>query len=350
VKIDLSLLRRYEEVTEYYAKSWRDIRPWGILRAVRSHDAVFCWFASWHSLLPVLFARLWGKPSIVVTGGYDVANEPDIGYGSQCGGLRQWVARAVIRHASLLVANSEAACREVVQNGHARPEKVRLVYHGIAPFTTAGPRVRGDQVLTVGDVSRGNLWRKGLLPYVRAARFLPNYRFLVAGEYRDNAIEVLRAEAPPNVEFLGRVSDDQLASLFLTSKVYVQASRHEGFGMSLAEAMLGECIPVVTKVGALPEVVGETGVYIENQAPEEIAKGIKLALELGEDRRKLARIRVQEMFSLEQRELGLLATVEGLVQEYPNGFVDGSSRLGLTARSITSAVRTQKGRRGRSAG
>jgi glycosyltransferase involved in cell wall biosynthesis len=326
VKIDLSLLRRYEEVTEYYAKSWRDIRPWGILKAVRSHHAVFCWFASWHSLLPVLFAHLWRKPSIVVTGGYDVANQPDIGYGSQRGGVRQWVARAVIRHASLLVANSKSACREVIQNGRAQPEKVRLVYHGIAPFTAAGSAKGREHVLTVGDVSRGNLWRKGLLPYVRAARLLPNYRFIIAGEFRDDAIEVLRAEAPPNVEFLGRVSDDQLASLFLTSKVYVQASRHEGFGMSLAEAMLGGCIPVVTKVGALPEVVGETGVYIEDQAPEEIAKGIKLALELGEDRRKLARTRVQEMFSLEQRDLGLLATVEGLMQEYRGGLLSVAVR------------------------
>ena len=262
----------------------------------------------------------------MVTGGYDVANQPDIGYGSQCGGLRQWVARAVIRHASLLVANSKSACREVVQNGRAQPEKVRLLYHGIAPFAAAGSARRGDYVLTVGDVSWGNLWRKGLLPYVRAARLLPNYCFFVAGEYRDDAIEVLRAEAPPNVKFLGRVSDDQLSSLFLTSKVYVQASRHEGFGMSLAEAMLGGCIPVVTKVGALPEVVGQTGIYIEDQAPEEIAKGIKLALELGEDRRKLARKRVQEMFSLEQRELGLLAAVEGLVQEYPNGLLSMAVR------------------------
>ena len=61
----------------------------------------------------------------------------------------------------------------------------------------------------------------------------------------------------------------------------MQASLHEGFGLSLAEAMLAGAVPVVTSAGALPEVVGDTGVTIAEPTPAAVAGGVRAALELG---------------------------------------------------------------------
>ena len=82
---------------------------------------------------------------------------------------------------------------------------------------------------------------------------------MLAGEWWDGTGERLAADAAPNVRVTGRLSDEDLDALFASSAVYVQASLHEGFGLSLAEAMLAGAVPVVTSAGALPEVVGETG-------------------------------------------------------------------------------------------
>src|SRR5437867_6368374 len=93
VLVDRDLLAERYTVTECYEASWRRLRPLSVRRAVKAHDVVFCWFASWHSFAPVLFARCHGKPSIVVIGGYDTANVPQAGYGSQRGGARRFLSR-----------------------------------------------------------------------------------------------------------------------------------------------------------------------------------------------------------------------------------------------------------------
>src|SRR5271157_2828168 len=86
------LARNYETTVRYEPSPWK-LNVINIWNQVRSHDLVFCWFASWHSFLPVLAAWIQKKPSVVVVGGYDVANIPQAGYGSQRSGLKKYLAR-----------------------------------------------------------------------------------------------------------------------------------------------------------------------------------------------------------------------------------------------------------------
>ena len=91
------------------------------------------------------------------------------------------------------------------------------------------------------------------------------------------------------------------------AKVYVQVSAHEGFGCSLAEAMLCECVPVVTNKGAIPEVVGDTGFYVPYGDLKATAEAIKEALK--SDRGKEARERIKRMFPVEKREEKLVSLI-----------------------------------------
>src|SRR5438034_7161352 len=113
VVIDLKLLQERWPVEERYEQR-RRVNPTSVMRSVWNSSLVFCWFASWHSLLPVFFSRILNKPSVVVVGGYDTANLPEANYGSQRGGLRRWVSRAIINMATQLVVNSESARKEAI--------------------------------------------------------------------------------------------------------------------------------------------------------------------------------------------------------------------------------------------
>ncbi|MEA2418236.1 MAG: hypothetical protein QOE60_442, partial [Thermoleophilaceae bacterium] len=129
-------------------------------------------------------------------------------------------------------------------------------------------------------------------------------------KWLDDAVEELRAVAPSNVEFTGWVSDEQLHDLYRRAGAYVQASRHEGFGLAVAEAMLAGCVPVVMNATAMPEVVGDAGVLIESQRPEEVAEGVRRALALGADANRSARERIVTTFPMESRRDGILRVVD----------------------------------------
>ena len=88
--------------------------------------------------------------------------------------------------------------------------------------------------------------------------------------------------------------------MYRRASVYVQASRHEGFGLAVAEAMLAGCVPVVMNVTAMPEVVGDAGVLIDSQRPEDVAAGVRRALELGPEAGARARERILTAFPMRE--------------------------------------------------
>ncbi len=136
-------------------------------------------------------------------------------------------------------------------------------------------------------------------------------KFFLVGAWLDDSIEYLKSIASPNVTFTGFLSDERLLDLLRKTSVYVQASTHEGFGCSLAEAMLCGCVPVVSDRGAIPEVVGDSGIYVSPLEAETVAKGIReatLVTTLG----ARARNRVATLFPLEHRRRQLLESVEDM--------------------------------------
>ena len=78
---------------------------------------------------------------------------------------------------------------------------------------------------------------------------------------------------------------------------------------SLAEAMSYNCIPVITKTGGMPEVIGELGFMADGDNISQIVSQIKAALNT--HRSDVLRKRVIDNFSLKRREESLLKIING---------------------------------------
>jgi len=312
IELDQRLLAERFDVHEIYQPG-RFSDPRVVLRELLAADVVVGWWASWHTFLPFTLAWLLRKPSLLIVGGFDTAAEPEFNYGFQLGGPRAWLSRLAMRSARILMTNSEYSREEIHRNIGIPPEQVRLVYHGIPDISLpAGePAPQRPIALTVGIVDRTNLDRKGIRVFVQAAAHVPDVNFVVAGKIVPDAGAELERIAGGNVRVTGWLEDAELESLLQQGRVYVQASKHEGFGVSVAEAMLARCVPVVTRAGVLPEVVGDTGILLDDDSPEAVALGVREALQL--DLGDAARRRVLEHFSVEQRRAGLFALLDELV-------------------------------------
>jgi glycosyltransferase involved in cell wall biosynthesis len=309
VAVDREILaERYDVEDLYQPGRWPN--PLAVMRGVLRADVVFGWWASWHTFFPITLAWLLRKPAVLIVGGFDTANMPDIGYGYQQGGLRRVASRWIMRRARRLVTNSRYSLSEIERNTPIPPSRVRVIHHGVPDPFGGPPGEKEREALTVGAINHTTLVQKGQIAFVEAAKRLPEVRFTFAGKWLDDSVDQLRERAGDNVDFTGWLSDDELQAAYRRAAVYVQASRHEGFGLAVAEAMLAGCVPVVMNVTAMPEVVGDAGVLIDSQAPEAVADGVRRALGLGPDAAARARERILTEFPMARRRDGILSVVQ----------------------------------------
>jgi glycosyltransferase involved in cell wall biosynthesis len=171
----------------------------------------------------------------------------------------------VVRAAARLIAVSEFTKREVAGLLGVPEEKIRVVPNAVEDvFVPEGPRARGDYVLAVGTLEpRKNLAR------IAAA---------VDGELRVvGARGWGGVEPPPNVTWLGDISDEDLAAEYRGASCLVYASLYEGFGIPVAEALACRC-PIVTSAGtAMAEVAGSDATYVDPTDVDSIREGIARA-------------------------------------------------------------------------
>jgi glycosyltransferase involved in cell wall biosynthesis len=147
-----------------------------------------------------------------------------------------------------------------------------------------------------------------LIPYkridlaVRACTEL-GLPLIVGGEGRDRA--ALEATAGPTVQFVGRVSDEELGNLLAHCRAFIFPG-YEDFGISPVEAQAaGRPVIAYAAGGALDTVKdGETGLFFHKQTPEALADAIRRLNSIDFD--PVAIRRNAERFSVDRfkRELG----------------------------------------------
>ena len=271
VKTDFEILSSEHEVTKYQFKPVRGILKTAIqlikqkiflLINIWKFDAVFVWFADYHSFLPILFAKLLRKKSFVVIGGYDVANIPELKYGSLSSPLRKKLTLLSIRNASLcipVVENLEKKLKEI-----APKAKAKTIYTGYQFDLKANSDLNYEReklVLTVSITNnRQRFLIKGLDRFRELAEKLPEFQFCAIGVLEE--AESLFDPLPKNLVLLPPLKQDELTGYYLKASFYAQFSRSEGLPNALCEAMLYGCIPLGIDVGGIPTAIENKGLVM----------------------------------------------------------------------------------------
>jgi glycosyltransferase involved in cell wall biosynthesis len=278
-------------------------------------DLSFIWFAGGHAFLAVLLCKLFRKKSLIVVGGFDVANVPEINYGRFTQGwTKRFSTKLALEYANKVLVVDPSLKEDAIRNAKIDGHNIDYLPTG---YDSERFKPGGDKenlVITVGYVSASVIQRKGFDTFVKAASSLPDARFLLIGKPIDESQDSLKKLAPENVDFTGFVSDDELLRYYQRAKVYCQLSAYEGLPNALCEAMLCECVPVGTKRNGIPTAIGETGYYVPYGEPVATAEAIAKALQAPKDLGRKARERIMRIFPDERREMGLVQAINAVTQ------------------------------------
>jgi len=314
---DAQLLSHDFEVELHSYRGWTSILK--LRRQINASDLVFVWFAGRHSAAAAFLARLRGLPLVIVIGGYEAVWIPEIKYGIRPGSASHRILRWILASARLVLTVSEHTSRGMLTSLPDLPNQTRMIYNGVStshfnPGTT-GSRV---SVLCVGMIAAHTITTKGWDLYWEAAAAMPDVSFIAVGPTSDDAARRFVNHRPANLTWLGPLHGPELVSAYQQASVYFQGSWHESFSLSVAEAMACGCIPVVTRVGALPEVAGDVGFYLADRTVPSAVSAIRAALQAPPEYRLRARDRIVSNFSAERRGELLRAEIWRVLGEQGN--------------------------------
>lgn len=175
------------------------------------------------------------------------------------------------------------------------PSRVSVVYNGVdlRRWSATGDPEEDANVLRKYGVQAGAFvlyvgqasWRKNRTGMLRALRLAREARpriglqLVWAGKLAVHEASSIDREARNlgirhAVHLLNFVPDVELASLYRTAAAHLFVSRHEGFGLTVVEAMSCGCPVITTRRTALAEVAGDAAVLVEPEEHEDISEAI----------------------------------------------------------------------------
>ena len=279
-------------------------------------------FGGYWAVLPVLFGKVFKKPTAIILHGTDCAIIQSISYGSMRKKLVKKVCRFSYKHASLLLPVSSSLIYsehkytdfENIQGiQYFFPEiqtATKVIHNGLdTEFWIPLKETHKEENRFLAVFSQNQFYLKGGDLLIKIAKKFPNHSFYIAGCKESSEISY-----PENVYFLGKLSKEDLLIEYNKAQYYFQLSIFEGFGLSLCEAMLCNCIPIVSSVNALPYIVDNSGFVLEKKDQSRLEEIISKVIQLSNKKELgiLARKRIVENFSLEKRSSELTEAIKNI--------------------------------------
>lgn len=245
--------------------------------------------------------------------------------------LRRWygfvkMQAKVARKARWILLPSESSKRDVVTDFGADPARMQVIPLGVDDcfVPPTAPRVPGRIVA----MASADAPMKGIATLLEAFAKLRTERELelllvtkpTPGGRTERLIDELGIA--DDVSFVNGISDQELVDVMGSAQLAVVPSLYEGFSLPTAELMACETPLVVSRAGAIPEVVGPDGECADLVTPGDVGELTRTIAELLDDPERRERMgragrrRVQERFSWRAVAQATAAAYEKVVTDF----------------------------------
>jgi glycosyltransferase involved in cell wall biosynthesis len=297
VRKDKDLLRKHFRLIDvYFNAKFKWYIPLQLVKQFftllfnsKNADIFITQFGGYHSLMPGLIAKLFGKPYLIILGGADCVSFPSINYGNfRKSPLKQFTCWSYLLATHLSPVDESLVLGPYTYTNHDYEEQgllkfcpntkavIKVLNYGYNPeeFFPGETRVPNSFIM-VGYLKHANYYRKGVDLIIGLAKANPDYKFTIVGGTKK---DIPYKEIPENVRFISSVSYSELKSLYAKHEFYLQLSICEGFPSSICEAMLCGCIPIGSNVAAIPKIIGNAGFILMKKDINELEVLVKKAV------------------------------------------------------------------------
>jgi glycosyltransferase involved in cell wall biosynthesis len=172
-------------------------------------------------------------------------------------------ARALRDHVHATIGVSPRIRDDLVRRHRFPPDRCVAIGHGLtaaafAETSTKSPRAGHLRLIYLGrmeEAAKGILWLPRIL-----ARLDPAATLTIAGDGPDlAALKARCAKLADRIRFLGAVPPEQVLTLLSQHDALLMPSRFEGSPLTLIEAMAAGCVPVLSRIAGVTDVIVEDG-------------------------------------------------------------------------------------------
>jgi glycosyltransferase involved in cell wall biosynthesis len=245
---------------------------------------------------------------------------------------RDFVSRLAYHQVSLTIFVSHTNARQALGAGRYLSRRpYRVIHEGVGPEfhpdTAAAAAFKAqlelsgrDFVLAVGSLTADKRYSFLLHAFNHLGKSAPVLVVCGDGPLRDQLQSEAR-DLAVDARFLGLVDAEALRGAYSSALCFVHACGIETFGLSVLEAMACACPVVAVNQGAVPEVLGDTGILSSDQ-PADFAGQLRDLMDSPERQRALGsagRQRATSLFSLARMQREHSEAVKSVCSIAPQG-------------------------------
>lgn len=200
--------------------------------------------------------------------------------------------RYIIKNADLFIAQTHKT-KNYLKSLGVNKKKIKILYPGISLKSFSPSKNIPKEKLSILFV--GNFIQKGLketlIAFKKLVKEFPNKSLTlkIVGSGPESLInKIKKLQKKYSIKYFGKVPYNRMAIIYRESDIYCMASRdtyrflgliktsEEQFGYSLVEAMASGLPIITTNCGAIPEIANPGNIIVNQNAPEEIFKALKI--------------------------------------------------------------------------
>ncbi|MGL5938936.1 MAG: glycosyltransferase family 4 protein [Waterburya sp.] len=197
----------------------------------------------------------------------------------------RYILPVILKKSQKIISVSQHTKKDLIINYQLKPEKIEVVYLGCDRdlfYPQPNPEILqkynlNKYFLYVGDMR----FYKNLSRCLEAFDRLPfqDYQFVITGKKDDFFYPQIQRQteqlsAKERIIFLDYVPTPDLPSLYSLAQSLVFASLYEGFGLPVLEAMACGCPVIASNATSIPEVGGDSVLYVDPEDVENITQAM----------------------------------------------------------------------------